>query len=502
MRENTQAQVPMTFPRVMLLTALVAFAFQGSRGLFDSTEGRYAECARQTMEQGNLWEPVLNGEHHWTKPPLTYMVIAAGYKVLGVNEWGARTGHALALIATTALVYTAGNLMWPGSGIYASLAYGLAVFPVGASHALSTDAFLVFFLSAAIAAYWAAVRKRKSVWIIAMWVAFGGGFMTKGPVVFLMFLPVATAHILFRRQGKPVPMLLNPIGLIAFAVTGLTWYGLMIHKYPELLGYWVLHETIGRNLYGEFNRNPEWYKPLTVYGPVLLLGGIPWTLPLIPMIRRAFKAFPDKKAMFKAGFATPERGFLTGGVLFPVIILSLATSRLALYVLPVQVILSLAAGRGLQLLTDSSPAWLPRLRTMALVTAVVFIAAKGIAAWVPAGNDMRSLSINLKPLLSEWPEHDLYVLRHTSLYGLQFYLKGDPVPQVELEDAQKILQRARDTGRVQLVLMRTRTLKKLEGYIDQRIYRVMPVNHSWTMIVIDRQTLQEKPDEQRSVPDH
>ena len=497
MYPDSRVYKPMFFTQIITLTALVAFAFQGSRGFFDSTEGRYAECARQTLEQGNLWEPVLNGEHHWTKPPLTYLVIAAGYKILGVNEWGARTGHAIAFVATTALVYAAGNLMWPGTGGYAALAYGLAVFPVGAAHALSTDTLLVFFQAAALAAYWAAVRKRRAVWMIIMWAAFGGGFMTKGPVVFLMLLPIVTAHILFRRRKESVPMLLNPVGLAVFAGIGLTWYGLMIRKYPELLGYWVLHETIGRNLYGEFNRNPEWYKPVTVYGPVLLLGGLPWTLPLIPMIRRALKEFPDKKSLFRAGFATPERGFLTGGVFFPVILLSLATSRLALYILPVQVILSLAAGRGLHLLAESAPVWVPRLRKMAVITAAVFIAAKGVAAWVPAGNDMRSLASSLKPLLSEWPEHDLYVLRHTSLYGLQFYLKGDPVPQVELKDAKNILQRAKDTGRAQLVLMRSRTLKKLEGYVDQRIYRIVPVNHSWTMIVIDRKTMQEKPaDEQ------
>ena len=493
MQSDSRLQKPMHLYQIILLTALAAFAFQGSRGLFDSTEGRYAECARQTMEQGNLWEPVLNGQHHWTTPPLTYMVIAAGYRILGINEWGARAGHAFALTATTALVYTAGNLMWPGTGGYAALAYGLAIFPVGAAFALSTDTLLVLFQAAALAAYWAAVRKQRALWILVMWAAFGGGFMTKGPVVFLMFLPIATAHLLLRRDGESVPMLFNPAGLAVFAGIGLTWYGLMIRKYPELLGYWVLHETIGRNLYGEFNRNPEWYKPVTVYGPVLLLGGIPWTIPLIPMIRQAFREFPDKKALFRAGFATPERGFLTGGVLFPVILLSLATSRLALYILPVQVILSLAAGRGLHLLAETAPIWISRLRKMAVITAAVFMAAKGVASWVPAGNDMRALAIHLKPILAEWPDHDLYVLRHTSLYGLQFYLKGDPVPQVELEDARRILQWARDTECAQLVLMRTRTLKKLEGYVDQRIYRVVPVNHSWSMIAIDRGTLQEQP---------
>ncbi|NLF56030.1 MAG: hypothetical protein GX580_00150, partial [Candidatus Hydrogenedens sp.] len=69
-------QRPVLF--LLLLAVVLGFAFQGSRGLYESTEGRYTECARQSMAAGSLLEPVLNGEHHWTKPPLTYIVIAAG----------------------------------------------------------------------------------------------------------------------------------------------------------------------------------------------------------------------------------------------------------------------------------------------------------------------------------------------------------------------------------------------------------------------------------------
>ena len=39
-------------------------AFQGSRGLFETTEGRYAECARETMASGDYDDPILNGQPH------------------------------------------------------------------------------------------------------------------------------------------------------------------------------------------------------------------------------------------------------------------------------------------------------------------------------------------------------------------------------------------------------------------------------------------------------
>ena len=68
--------------RSLGLVAVLAFvgttAFQGSRGLYETTEGRYAECARETLASGDWDDPILNGRPHWTKPPLTYMAIMAG----------------------------------------------------------------------------------------------------------------------------------------------------------------------------------------------------------------------------------------------------------------------------------------------------------------------------------------------------------------------------------------------------------------------------------------
>ena len=80
--------------RGLLLILGMAFvgvvSFQGSRGIYETTEGRYSECARETMATGNYDDPVLNGQPHWTKPPLTYLSIMAGLRAFGLNPWGAR----------------------------------------------------------------------------------------------------------------------------------------------------------------------------------------------------------------------------------------------------------------------------------------------------------------------------------------------------------------------------------------------------------------------------
>ena len=76
-----------TTPRALLIAPafLAAFAFQGSRGLYETSEGCYAECAREMIESGNYLEPTLGYRPHWTKPPMTYWAIAAGIRLAGLK---------------------------------------------------------------------------------------------------------------------------------------------------------------------------------------------------------------------------------------------------------------------------------------------------------------------------------------------------------------------------------------------------------------------------------
>ncbi len=78
---------------------LLAFAFQGSRPLADPDEGRYAEAARGMLAARDPLLPRLDGRPHLTKPPGTYLAVAAGLGTLGINPWGARAAGACAFLA-------------------------------------------------------------------------------------------------------------------------------------------------------------------------------------------------------------------------------------------------------------------------------------------------------------------------------------------------------------------------------------------------------------------
>ena len=70
---------------LLALLVSMAFAFQGTRGIWEPDEGRYTVAGLNMLESGDWLVPTLDGEHpHLTKPPITYWAIAAS---VGRNKW-------------------------------------------------------------------------------------------------------------------------------------------------------------------------------------------------------------------------------------------------------------------------------------------------------------------------------------------------------------------------------------------------------------------------------
>ncbi|HRZ16914.1 MAG TPA: glycosyltransferase family 39 protein [Candidatus Hydrogenedentes bacterium] len=467
---------------VLVLAGLSTLLFQGSRGLYESTEGRYAECARQSAAAGSLWEPVLNGKPHWTKPPATYLATAAGLALLGENAWGARIGLSVAFVLTVLVVFRMGTLVWDRrAGAWCALVYAASPFTAGASNALSTDTYLALWMAATALFFWYSVRGKRLWSAVALGAALGAGFMTKGPVALLALIAVAVAYAHLRRRGDAFPAWHLLAGALVFAALGLPWFIVKMAQHPELRDYWILHETIGRNLYGEFDRNPEFYKPLTVYGPVLLFGALPWTA--LILFRRRGIPWPSGQWLRVARWPhAAEWLFIVSGLLGPLAVFSLSTSRLALYLLPLFVPISLALGKGLDHLVEGGALGRRGPLRLAVAVALALVVAKGIAARVESPHDMRQLAEKLAPALGEFPERDLLVLGEGELYGLQFYT-GERMRALRVEEAQDAVKESRNTGRAQLVLVKTKLLEKLAPHMDTRVYETRQVADRWALII-------------------
>jgi len=410
---------------VLILAGAVGLGFQGSHGFLESTEGRYAEAAREMLETGNWLVPQLDYHPHWTKPPLTYWAIIGGMKLLGENEWGVRLYSAVAFVALAWVIARIGALLWDRrTGIWAALLYATAPFAVYAASSVQTDILLSLWEACVVLAYWEArntqaIRLRKA-WIVALWIFMGLAFLTKGPPGLLTPLAVAAFEFFMRRTGREKITFLLPAGVAAFIAIGGAWFLVVILRTPGLLSYFLGEELIGRVFTAQFNRNPHWYAPIYVYGLPLLLGLGPIAAVWFIAAKRYGKSL--RWSGIGNRLRQHEHGlFLLVWLGLPLVIFSISESRLLLYILPVFPAVALATARLLAVAFMSVKTE-QRVWKYALAMAFVLLSAKGILGYVPNTADTRPLYQFIQKFSGKDTEYLSY--ESTRLYGLQFYLHG------------------------------------------------------------------------------
>ena len=393
---------------------LVAFLFQGTRGLYEPSEGRYAEVAREMRESGNYLEPTLAYRPHWTKPPLTYWSIAGGLAVAGDNAWGVRAYNAIAFSLTTVAVAAIGATLWgANTGLLAGLVYLSSPYPIVGANVATADTLLALWEVLALLAYVRAWRgARAAPWARLMWLAFGLGFLTKGPPALLPLLALVVFHLAARRPFR----LLDRAGAALFVVSGFWWYALMVARHHELASYFVGQEIVARTTTNTFHRNGHWYGPFAVYAPVLLVGPGLWILDAWRTVRR--QRLFSWLGWWDALRARGGTALLLLWLLLPLIVFALARSRLPLYLLPLYPAVAIAIARGLSLDRDAS-AVRRRAQRLAAASVVVWVALKAVVALVPSEQDATRLYHEATQVAG--PHAQLALYAEPELYGFEFH---------------------------------------------------------------------------------
>lgn len=401
---------------LMLVAGLLAFAFQGSRGLWEPDEGRYTNVALQMMDSGNYLVPHRHhASLHVTKPPVTYWALAGSLQTFGRNEWAARLPMALAYVLTVLLVYRLGQLFTSARPWLPALLYAISPVPFLAANAITTDTLLALAETAAILAYalyrFGDGRARQ---LDLMWLLFGLAFMIKGPPG---LLPLAAVVVFEWRIGglRAVRGLLRPAGLALFVVGGLGWFVYITHQRPELLDYFLRHEVVDRVASATHDRNSQWYGGFSVYLPTLLVGALPWLAAWLVGGRRPDLAMDARTR------------FLLLWLLLPLLVFMLSRSRLPFYILPLFVPLALLAAKAL-----AGTAFGRRQAVLLVFWLVCLLALKGALAHRPYKDDTRALAAELRPMLPAEPK-ELSFIGSKAAYGLNFYL-GAEIERLSLDD--------------------------------------------------------------------
>ncbi len=414
---------------LVALLVLMAFAFQGTRGLWEPDEGRYSSAGVNMERSGDWLVPTIDGEHpHLTKPPIVYWALASSFAVLGENEWAARLPAALAFVGTGLFLFGLGRRLCTRSPWLPAAVWATSFAPLTGSNIVSTDALLVMCEAGAMYAFveaWAAPAADRRTWVRLMWIGWGIAFMTKGPPGLLPLLGMAL--FLGVHDRARLRSLFDPVGLLAFAVVAFTWFAVVILRDPSRLQYFLGYEVYDRVFTATHNRNAAWYGGFTVYLPAIIAGALPWWV--LAVIAAGGPRSAWAKVRDKVGARDPQWLLLLYWFLVPLAIFMLARSRLPLYVLPLFVPLALMLSRPL-----ANWPWLTSRRLYAIlgVAALALVAIKGYVAHVHTDRDSRTMASAVRRTIDPQAIDGITFVDMRPFYGLTVYL-GRPVKGVPIE---------------------------------------------------------------------
>jgi len=263
---------------VLGLMFLIAFSLLGM-GIGEHTgvtgKDEYYLSLRTPMcmlEQDKWLVPCLDGMPRLNKPPMLYWLTAASYKAFGISLDSARL---VSLLMASLLVLGVTLIALElGSGLSRALLAGLVSLSFGSlsvgARILELDVPVATFSTLA---FYCLLRwyRRNEFWSLMLASVFlAAGFLTKGPVVFvicgggglaLLTLEPGARKFLTEHGSSAVA------ALFLFAAIAIPWFIYVNHLYPEYAARTLTTELVARDFFK--------LSLVPVYGTLLL--ALPWS---------------------------------------------------------------------------------------------------------------------------------------------------------------------------------------------------------------------------------
>jgi 4-amino-4-deoxy-L-arabinose transferase-like glycosyltransferase len=399
------------------LVAIVAFCLFLTRlscPLLEPEEARYAEIPREMLAEGRFMEPTWHGEPYYHKPPLLYWLVMASYCVFGVHDWSARLVPAFASISTIMVVWLwSRKALGPRAGLCAAMILALSARFVYLGRMLTFDPLLCLWVVGALASAYLAIggdRLRWTWWFVSAG-SCGLGLLTKGPVaVALVLPPVIAFQVCVRRAGLRLASVVVYVAVASGLV--LPWYAAMAWLNPEAaVDFFWLH-NFQRYVAPVDHQEPVWF-----FLPGLLLGTLPWSLLLVPLVRKlCHRGRPRPQALV----------FCLIALLWCVLFFSLSGCKRVGYILPALPLLSVCLG---WCLGEWLPSWRPASLRLGLAgAAVLFVGLLvGVQVLLPRYHRNFALRGQVRRHAEELAATDGVFCYPKRWDSVTFYLQSDQV---------------------------------------------------------------------------
>jgi 4-amino-4-deoxy-L-arabinose transferase-like glycosyltransferase len=300
--EETLLEPPALPPPPMrhaLLVTLIAFAGLlhvatiGSGDLYSQTEGQYAGAAREMVEAHHWLLPTNNGAPRLQKPPLLYWLIIISFKLFGVNAAAARFPVALAVVASTALIFLIGEKLtdyWRGfiAGlIYLSLCGTFLLARIVMPEPL-VSALIAGAIFCAIGGYQR--RRLRRTCFAGFWICSAFACLTKGllgiayPAAIFLILSIFYREARMRFRG-----LLRWEYLAIFILIVAPWHIWVQWHFPGYFRYQISSEWLG-HLRGLTDETHDFLgMPAYQFLVMHLAWWFPWSIALLPGVILAWR---------------------------------------------------------------------------------------------------------------------------------------------------------------------------------------------------------------------
>ncbi|MDR3392943.1 MAG: glycosyltransferase family 39 protein [Sulfuriferula sp.] len=368
------------------LTAVLWFATLDHNALVRPDEGRYAEIPREMVASGDWTTPRLNSLKYFEKPALQYWATAVAYTAFGEHNWTARLWAALTGFLGILLVYFTGLRIYNRrAGFIAAMVLASSFLYFAIGHINILDMGVSFFMSLSLAALLLAQRPDANEsetrwWMYVCWAGMGLSMLSKGLIGVAIPGAVLILYSLIQRDWGLWKRLHMGTGLLIFAAITVPWFVLVSRDNPEFLWFFFVHEHILRYLTPISGRVHPWYT----FIPVVLLGILPWLLPMLHALGRGWERRPTTLDNFQVN----RMLMVWTGFIF--LFFSVSHSKLIPYILPIFPALALLIGDRLSKISGKALAW--------QFSIVIPLA---IAAWWFAPLAIRSASAEVPAALYE-----------------------------------------------------------------------------------------------------
>jgi 4-amino-4-deoxy-L-arabinose transferase-like glycosyltransferase len=274
------------FVILIALAGLLHVATIGSGDLYSQTEGQYAGAAREMVETHHWLLPTNNGAPRLQKPPLLYWLIIISFKLCGVNAAAARLPVALAVVASTALIFLIGEKLadyWRGfiAGlIYLSLCGTFLLARIVMPEPV-VSAFIAGAIFCAIGGYQR--RRNRRIWFAGFWICSAFACLTKGllgiayPAAIFLILSIFYREARMRFRG-----LLRWEYLAIFILIVAPWHIWVQWHFPGYFRYQISSEWLG-HLRGLTDETHDFLgMPAYQFLVMHLAWWFPWSIALLP----------------------------------------------------------------------------------------------------------------------------------------------------------------------------------------------------------------------------